>query len=42
MLSQALTDRAIGLLDTPIAGSSVNGNGNPTATEQRADQNTAS
>jgi SNF2-related domain len=36
------TERAIRLLETPIAGLSVHGNGNLTATEQRADQNTAS
>jgi hypothetical protein len=36
------TERAIGLLETPIAGSSVHGNGNLTATESVADQNTAS
>jgi serine/threonine protein kinase len=36
------TERAIGLLETPITGLSVHGNGNLTATEHHADQNTAS
>jgi site-specific recombinase XerD len=41
-LAQGETERAIGLLETPIAGSSVHGNGNLPATEHSADQNTAS
>jgi hypothetical protein len=41
-LAKDETERAIGLLETPSAGSSVHGNGNLTATEHRADQNTAS
>lgn len=41
-LAKGETERAIGLLETPIAGSSVHGNGNPTATAHSADQNTAS
>lgn len=41
-LAKGETERAIGLLETPIAGSSVQGNGNLTATEHSADQNTAS
>jgi len=36
------TERAIGLLETPFAGSSVHGDGNLTAMEHSADQNTAS
>ncbi len=41
-LTKGETERAIGLLETPIAGWSVHGNGNLTATEHPADQNTAS
>ena len=41
-LAKGETERAIGLLETPIAGSSVHANGNLTATEHFADQNTAS
>jgi hypothetical protein len=36
------TERAIGLLEKPLDGSSAHGNGNLPATGQRADQNTAS
>jgi hypothetical protein len=36
------TERAIGPLEAPLAGSIMHGNGNLTATEHSADQNTAS
>ncbi|HEY5376446.1 MAG TPA: site-specific integrase [Polyangiaceae bacterium] len=41
-LAKGETERAIGLLETPITSLSVHGNGNLTATEHSADQNTAS
>lgn len=41
-LAKGETERAIGLLETPIAGSIVHGNGDLMATEHSADQNTAS
>jgi len=41
-LAKGETERAIGLLETPFAGSSAHGNGNLTATEHSADQNSAS
>jgi hypothetical protein len=41
-LAKGETERAIGLLETPVAALGVRANGNLTATEQIADRNTAS